>query len=395
MLNEETKRDSLDDDSDDDIGAMKASKRKRAIESDSEDESDTEEESDGSDENDDSDDEDGDGDEEAKGHSDAAESEDESDAGEEEEEGEESEVTDSEEYDSDDETKPTTTRRSRRGNVIESESESDDSSSVESSGDPCPICLGRMKGEIGSPETCDHTFCLECILEWSKTNNSCPQDRIPFLVVFVRREVGGAIIRRVGVAESKPDDIPDAEEEDPTFCEICGRCDHEDRLLLCDGCDLGYHLECLDPPLENVPINEWFCPDCQAVNNTATAAQVVDIEDGELHDLIDDATPSSSLPTVYSTRSSHQPAEQPLRVRLLPRTRASEMVRARITRSRRQRARPSITQEQAQEYEAIIDAVAVASGSDPRAWPMPSRQGLVSKPRRSTKAPKRKKKKNN
>lgn len=33
-------------------------------------------------------------------------------------------------------------------------------------------------------------------------------------------------------------DDPDVE-EDPIFCEACGRSDREDRLLLCDGCDLG------------------------------------------------------------------------------------------------------------------------------------------------------------
>ena len=27
--------------------------------------------------------------------------------------------------------------------------------------------------------------------------------------------------------------------EDNTDCEVCGRSDREDRLLLCDGCDLG------------------------------------------------------------------------------------------------------------------------------------------------------------
>lgn len=29
------------------------------------------------------------------------------------------------------------------------------------------------------------------------------------------------------------------EEESPTYCEICGDCNREDRLLLCDGCDSG------------------------------------------------------------------------------------------------------------------------------------------------------------
>jgi len=35
-------------------------------------------------------------------------------------------------------------------------------------------------------------------------------------------------------------------------------------MLLCDGCDLGYHLECLTPPLDDVPNEEWYCPECAA-----------------------------------------------------------------------------------------------------------------------------------
>ncbi|KAK2183778.1 hypothetical protein NP493_289g01052 [Ridgeia piscesae] len=27
--------------------------------------------------------------------------------------------------------------------------------------------------------------------------------------------------------------------EDHTYCEVCGQGNREDRLLLCDGCDLG------------------------------------------------------------------------------------------------------------------------------------------------------------
>lgn len=53
-----------------------------------------------------------------------------------------------------------------------------------------------------------------------QTNNSCPQDRIPFFLVFVRRTIGGRIIRRVAVEEVKPADIPAEEEDDPTFCEV-------------------------------------------------------------------------------------------------------------------------------------------------------------------------------
>ncbi|KAJ3106526.1 hypothetical protein HDU97_006119 [Phlyctochytrium planicorne] len=46
-------------------------------------------------------------------------------------------------------------------------------------------------------------------------------------------------------------------------CEICGSMRDEDRILLCDNCDNGYHLDCLNPPLTSVPqADEWFCPDC-------------------------------------------------------------------------------------------------------------------------------------
>ncbi|ODQ54061.1 PLU-1-domain-containing protein [Saitoella complicata NRRL Y-17804] len=45
-------------------------------------------------------------------------------------------------------------------------------------------------------------------------------------------------------------------------CEACGRGDHAPSILLCDGCDSGYHMGCLDPPLKSIPKNEWYCPKC-------------------------------------------------------------------------------------------------------------------------------------
>ena len=34
-------------------------------------------------------------------------------------------------------------------------------------------------------------------------------------------------------------------------------------MLICDGCQRGYHLDCLDPPLDTVPAeNPWCCPEC-------------------------------------------------------------------------------------------------------------------------------------
>ena len=34
-------------------------------------------------------------------------------------------------------------------------------------------------------------------------------------------------------------------------------------MLLCDGCDDGYHLGCLNPPLRRIPRGDWFCKRCE------------------------------------------------------------------------------------------------------------------------------------
>jgi len=49
--------------------------------------------------------------------------------------------------------------------LLLSESEGDEDESCPR----CPICLARLTSQaVGSPEACDHSFCLECILEWAK-----------------------------------------------------------------------------------------------------------------------------------------------------------------------------------------------------------------------------------
>eukprot|EP00729_Bicosta_minor_P017136 gene17136-11195_t len=34
------------------------------------------------------------------------------------------------------------------------------------------------------------------------------------------------------------------------------------QLLLCDGCENGMHLDCMNPPLDSVPEGDWFCVEC-------------------------------------------------------------------------------------------------------------------------------------
>ncbi|XP_005096696.2 PHD and RING finger domain-containing protein 1 [Aplysia californica] len=146
--------------------------------------------------------------------------------------------------------------------IEESESDGED-------GDVCPICLNKFRlQDIGTPESCDHSFCLECIQEWAKNVNTCPVDRQVFHLILARH-VGEEIIFKQIPVENRSQAEEEQEEDDPTYCEVCGQADREDRLLLCDGCDMGYHCECLDPPLAQVPVDEWFCPDCQQARDQA------------------------------------------------------------------------------------------------------------------------------
>ncbi|EMD40413.1 hypothetical protein CERSUDRAFT_111018 [Gelatoporia subvermispora B] len=45
-------------------------------------------------------------------------------------------------------------------------------------------------------------------------------------------------------------------------CEVCQKKNHGQEMLLCDGCDCGFHTFCLDPPLSSIPKGQWFCHTC-------------------------------------------------------------------------------------------------------------------------------------
>lgn len=57
----------------------------------------------------------------------------------------------------------------------------------------------------------------------------------------------------------------DVDEVDDCACEKCGKKDHPEWILLCDGCDNGWHCSCLRPALLVIPEGDWFCPPCQHV----------------------------------------------------------------------------------------------------------------------------------
>ncbi|XP_038562616.1 PHD and RING finger domain-containing protein 1 isoform X2 [Micropterus salmoides] len=197
--------------------------------------------------------------------------------------------------------------------------------------DKCPICLNSFNSQpVATPESCEHYFCLDCILEWAKNANSCPVDRISFNNIYLRKCYGGKVKKMIIVQKPVKEGVEETVDVDleQTNCEVCGGSDREDRLLLCDGCDAGYHMECLTPPLDSVPVEEWFCPECEA-NNRHSRGSAEELSETE-------SLPSTARP---ATSRSQSRAAGPTRA--IARTQQSERVRANVNRHRITQARTS------------------------------------------------------
>uniref|UniRef100_UPI0037E9A29E PHD and RING finger domain-containing protein 1-like isoform X2 n=1 Tax=Semicossyphus pulcher TaxID=241346 RepID=UPI0037E9A29E len=165
-----------------------------------------------------------------------------------------------------------------------------------SDSDRCYICLSPFeKQAVGSLESCQHVFCLECILQWSKTANTCPVDRISFVCISQRRCPGGDIQKKIKVRTQKNDDEEEEEGSNAVICERCGRSDRRHQLIVCTQCDSGYHMDCLTPSLTRSPEDEWICPDCAVCPQQGDGSMLEEeISDGELTDLLAEAEGAAS-----------------------------------------------------------------------------------------------------
>jgi len=65
-------------------------------------------------------------------------------------------------------------------------------------------------------------------------------------------------------------------------CNICKKNvqGDDDKLLLCDLCNFGFHIFCLTPPLYEIPKDSWFCDNCkQEINERRDVAKDTLIEE--------------------------------------------------------------------------------------------------------------------
>jgi transposase-like protein len=88
-----------------------------------------------------------------------------------------------------------------------------------------------------------------------------------------------------------------AENVEDTMCEVCGTDDHAEVLLLCDICAQGYHVYCLQPPLDAVPSDPyWLCPVCVSEGYTTADAERRETERQQLQEL-------EQLPNLFPDRA--------------------------------------------------------------------------------------------
>ncbi|XP_045784907.1 E3 ubiquitin-protein ligase UHRF1-like [Maniola jurtina] len=54
-------------------------------------------------------------------------------------------------------------------------------------------------------------------------------------------------------------------------CYVCASKDSPGEIILCDECDNGFHLKCLKPALEAIPVEDWYCDSCRRDPNDVVA----------------------------------------------------------------------------------------------------------------------------
>ncbi|CAI9277327.1 unnamed protein product [Lactuca saligna] len=68
--------------------------------------------------------------------------------------------------------------------------------------------------------------------------------------------------------DTSSDRTPVKEKGNDGYYYECVVCDLGGDLLCCDSCPRTYHIECLDPPLKQIPEGKWKCPTCCQKDNS-------------------------------------------------------------------------------------------------------------------------------
>ncbi|CAF0905655.1 unnamed protein product [Rotaria sordida] len=82
--------------------------------------------------------------------------------------------------------------------------------------DKCAVCLNNKQTDvIARIDSCSHTFCFSCILEWSKVRAICPLCKQPFNLI-TRERYSGEIVEEIRVQTTRRSTLPPP----PTFTNL-------------------------------------------------------------------------------------------------------------------------------------------------------------------------------
>ena len=137
----------------------------------------------------------------------------------------------------------------------------------------CGACLLDLFTDdcefLAVPVGCPHLFHWDCLTNWAKLQNTCPQCKHRFRLAGKYESSSQVLIEcvkfhkrdRVGEAadnERDDDDLP------VDLCEKCKEPGTDEDLILCDGmdftCNAMYHYRCVG--FQSVPRGLWFCEGC-------------------------------------------------------------------------------------------------------------------------------------
>ena len=91
----------------------------------------------------------------------------------------------------------------------------------------------------------------------------------------VRAAAGGEQAHNVNTLQHAADSSIDDK-----CCEVCGYDGDEAKMILCDDCERGYHIYCLNPKLKRVPKGDWFCSNCRGKPGEAGASACDAVTEG-------------------------------------------------------------------------------------------------------------------
>ncbi|KAL4466839.1 hypothetical protein ABPG74_010436 [Tetrahymena malaccensis] len=155
----------------------------------------------------------------------------------------------------------------------------------------CSVCQDTPQQSFFGEIDCFHRFCFDCILNWSKVANNCPECRQEFHQIL-KRNFDGTVnntkpikVHRKKQKVNEEDYIQEAQalqdqedmaalgeaaqeeqaNQEPSFCYKCFKSDKENLLLICDVCDENYcHTFCDEKINSNrVPTDRWACHFCR------------------------------------------------------------------------------------------------------------------------------------